>query len=731
MNDYEKITEFNIKLNRETVFHLIDCYQDSPIYDEVIDEYNKLENEAYQLIKPAAFIKFGSLPDKLATNALNGGAPVIFVLLTIGNEIAERGTTYFDKGDYLSEMLINSMADTYLFQLDDIIQKIVQDECSARHLGIALRLDAPENIPMSAQKIILDEIKASEDLQMDVTEGFMFTTVKTTGYILVLTDEENTYHAHQNCRICKAVNCKMRKISDIQVTLIGRGDPLRLECSEKETLLEAMIRQGVYISAACGGKGTCGKCRIQILEGNLDIIPSDRVNFSERELADGYRLSCKAYPKADCTIKLAVGDETDFDVVTDYQQASLRQEDFREEGYIIGIDIGTTTIAMNLIGTTSKNIIQSFTTINKQRAYGADVISRMQASNDGKKEILRESIRKDLLEGIRNVVEVAGISKKLIQKIAIAGNTTMGHLLLGYSCQTLGSYPFTPVNIGTIELPLKEVLGVDYLNAPTVLLPGISTYVGGDIVAGLLTCNFDKAEKPCLLIDLGTNGEIAIGNKDKILVSSTAAGPAFEGGNISCGIGSIAGAICSIDIEGNKINCQTISQKAPVGICGTGVIEFTSELVKSGLVDETGLLVEQYFKEGYEITKDEAGNAIKFTQKDIREVQLAKSAVRAGVETLILRYGITYDEIDTVYLAGGFGYRINMEKAIHIGLLPKELSGKIKAIGNSSLGGAVKYLLDEHASAKVDQIIKVSNEINLSKDKEFNSFYIEHMFFWE
>jgi len=731
MNDYRKISKFDIKLNTETVFHLIDCYQDSPIYHEVMEEYKELEKEVCQLIEPVAFIKFGTLPVELTAKTITGGAPVVYVLMTIGNKITELGGKYFNQGDYLSGMLVNAMSDDYMFQMDDIIQEIVKGECATRHLGITVRLDAPENIPMSAQKIILDEIKVLEELKMDVTEGFMFTTVKTMGYILVLTEDENTYHAQLNCDICKVVNCKMRKTSMVQVTLIGRGDPILFGCSDKESLLEAMIRQNIYVSAVCGGKGTCGKCKIQILKGDLDITSSDRVIFSEKEIENGYRLSCKAYPKTDCTIKLAAGDEIDFEVVSEYQQDSTKKIDVSEEGYVIGIDIGTTTIAVNLIGTTSRSIIQTYTTINKQRAYGADVITRMQASNDGKNEILRECIRKDLLEGIQNVVEGAKIPKDKIQKIAIAGNTTMGHLLLGFSCETLGVYPFIPVNIGTIELPLEEVLGVDYLSIPTILLPGISAYVGGDIVAGLLTCDFDKLEAPCLLIDLGTNGEMALGNRNKILVSSTAAGPAFEGGNITCGVGSIAGAICNINLEENKISYQTIGQKAPVGICGTGVIEFTSELVKAGLVDETGRLDEKYFENGFEITKDDVGNAIKFTQKDIREIQLAKAAVRAGIETLILRYGIAYEEIDTVYLAGGFGYKINIEKAIRIGLVPKVFFEKIRAIGNSSLGGAVKYLLDRQASMKIDQILKVSSEINLSYDKDFNNLYIEHMFFEE
>ncbi len=513
-----------------------------------------------------------------------------------------------------------------------------------------------------------------------------------------------------------------------KITVTGRGEEIILNCMEKENLLEAMTRQGIYMSAACGGRGTCGKCKIQLIEGNLKITSSDKKVFSKDELNDGCRLSCQAYPEADLTIKLTAGDEADFEVVTDLGRTS-QQKRKKDDSYAIAIDIGTTTIAISLIEVTSGDNLWTYTTVNKQRAYGADVIARMQASNNGKKQELRECIQKDLLSGIQAVVAKTGIEKEQIQKLAIAGNTTMGHLLLGYSCETLGIFPFTPVNINTIVLPFEEVLESDYLKIPVILLPGISTYVGADIAAGLLACDYDRAEKPSLLIDLGTNGEMAIGNKDKILVSSTAAGPAFEGGNISCGVGSIAGAICNIEGVGDQLTFKTIGDKPPVGICGTGVIEIVSELVKAGLVDETGLLDEEYFETGYQIAEDNAGNKINFTQRDVREIQLAKAAVRAGIEILVRRYGVGYEEIDTVYLAGGFGYKINIGKAIEVGLLPKELEGKIKAIGNSSLGGAVKYLTQNNTPDRMKHIIETSDEINLSNDKDFNDLYVEYMYF--
>jgi uncharacterized 2Fe-2S/4Fe-4S cluster protein (DUF4445 family) len=313
--------------------------------------------------------------------------------------------------------------------------------------------------------------------------------------------------------------------------------------------------------------------------------------------------------------------------------------------------------------------------------------------------------------------------------LAIAGNTTMRYLLLGSPCEVLGRYPYTPVETGTLKLPLYEATGSSSLDAPVIILPGISAFVGGDIVAGLFFCGFDQSDKPSLFLDLGTNGEIAVGNKDRLLVSSTAAGPAFEGGNISCGIPSIEGAICSIKIEEEKIEYQTIGNKEPAGICGTGMIELVSELLRHGLIDETGLLCEKYFVKGFEVAKACDGNPIVFTQKDIRKIQMAKAAVRAGLETIIREYGITYGEIDKVYLAGGFGYKINIEKAVHIGLIPKELSDKILTVGNSALGGAIRYLLEERSFDRTEHIVKTAGELYLSNHKDFDRIYIGHMNF--
>jgi uncharacterized 2Fe-2S/4Fe-4S cluster protein (DUF4445 family) len=735
-NQHRMISDFHIKIRKEVVFHILDCHRESAVYDEVNAEFGELEEEAYSIIEPAALIHYDTLDPRIEAKDYENPIPVCYTIVTIGKKITDHITTYFNSGNYLAGMMLNAIADDYLFQLEDEVEKIIRKQCATRHIGVQKRLVSPTDIPMEAQKIILEKALVNKELDIELTKGYMFSPTKTNSSILILTEDENIMNMQHNCSACDTKNCMIRQQSEVNITVIRGNNTFTITCNMKESILSALHRNHVYFSADCGGNGTCGKCKVLLVKGDLEITAQDKKKFTDTELQKGYRLTCCAYPAADCTIRFDLGDESDFQIVSDYQFKPEQKTAFDEEGYGIAVDIGTTTIVISLVGLASKSIVQNYTTINKQRAYGADVISRIQAANEGKGNTLRNLIRKDLLEGFAAVILAAGIDKSLIRRIAIAGNTTMGHLLMGYSCEALGVYPFTPVNIARMDLGFQEVFDSDYLAVPVTLLPGISTYVGADITAGLITSKFDERKLPSLLIDLGTNGEMAIGNRERILVTSTAAGPAFEGGNITCGTGSVAGAICSVTIEEDGVSYKTINDKPPMGICGTGVVEITSEIVRTGIIDETGLLIEKYFEKGYVIAdnkaldEEQAGSGmIIFTQKDIREIQLAKAAIRAGIETLIKRYGISCEQIDTVFLAGGFGYKINIEKAVNIGLFPKELAGKIMAIGNSSLAGAIQELTDETAKEKMDQILAVSEEISLSGDKEFNELYIEYLLF--
>lgn len=536
-------------------------------------------------------------------------------------------------------------------------------------------------------------------------------------------------------------------MSKYLVTVVRDGTEKNIYVTKGESLMEALTLNGVYMSAPCGGAGLCGKCKVQMLEGATEISSEDENVLSKEELDEGYRLSCRSFPESDCRIRLVNAEEDSFDVVSEYKgNEQSADSEMKENSYDIAIDIGTTTIAVGLVGGDSRTLLHVVTAVNRQRAYGADVVSRIQASIDGKKEVLKECIRKDLQSAVAKLLDEKHIELTKINKIVIAANTTMGHLLMGFPCDTLGVAPFTPVDIGTIRTSFSKLFCVDGvvdknidkdintvinmgIDIEVVLLPGISTYVGADITSGLMACDFDKSDEVIAFVDLGTNGEMAIGNKDRILVTSTAAGPAFEGGNISCGMGSVAGAVCHVDIRNGETICDTIGNAPMIGICGTGVIECTYELLKEGLIDETGMLDETYFDEGFELGKTPEGQPVVYTQSDIREIQLAKSAVRAGFETLITRYGVSYNQIDKVYLAGGFGYKMDIEKAVGIGLFPAELKDRIIPVGNSSLKGAVRYLTEADSVDRTSYIVEHAEEISLAMDDDFNQLYMDYMYF--
>lgn len=720
---------FDVRIDKKVVLQLLDCKEDNPIYEEVEEEYEELEELVYGKIESHALIKFDTVPEEIAKQADLTEQQAAYVLTTVGGEVSAYSTEMFRQGDYLRGMLIDAMADSYLFQMEDALKDVLREECASRKAGIKKRLEAPHDIPMEMQQVMHRQIRAEELLGIGITSGFMFDPVKTSCLILILTDDEKEFRMQHDCRKCSAVHCKLRKVAPVMIEVIENGKSYRIPCAEKQSILDALIAHDVYFSAVCGGKGICGKCKIRLLEGSLFITPSDEKKFTKEELDMGYRLSCRAFPDGDCKIALDRNDESDFEIVSDYTGKQYDSGALKDTAFGIAIDIGTTTIALNLVGKQSREVVHSFSTINKQRSFGADVISRIQASNDGKKEELQASIRQDLLTGIREILKETGIVSGQVEQVVIGCNTTMGHLLMGYSCETLGVVPFTPVNIKMIKEPFEHILGEGLLDCEVVVLPGISTYVGGDIVSGMYFCDFFKREEICLLVDLGTNGEMALGNKDKILVSSTAAGPAFEGGNITWGMGSVKGAICGVHLNKERAEVETIGNEPPIGLCGTGVIETAAELVREEFVDETGLLDEDYFDDGFPIARTPDGKDIVFTQKDVREIQLAKAAVRGGVETLLLRYGVTYDQVTTVYLAGGFGFHIDTKKAIQIGMLPGEFENKIQTVGNSSLGGAIRYFISEDGDREMDCIVGLSTEINLSSDKEFNDFYMEHMFF--
>ena len=567
-----------------------------------------------------------------------------------------------------------------------------------------------------------------------------------------------------------------------------------LQKKQNKTILELLREQGEYLDAPCSGKGTCGKCCIIIEETRKTDPPKQREKevFTERELEEGWRLSCMTVPTDDLYVCIPEIRENQIQVQMEFVRNTKMESDVQattvicenkiedraqigsdgeikpenmdteKSVYGIAIDIGTTTLAAELISLTDEICLKTASSVNHQRAYGADVISRIRAAASGDAEKLRESILKD----VRNLAEtlLAGQDENVlnVSKIVIAGNTTMIHLLLGYSCVGLGAAPFTPVNLAPEDMTWGELNG-EYeetresgdakesgvardgsdarehgyvrecghtgINQTTKvqIMPGISAFVGGDITAGMMGCGMrpDKCE---MLIDIGTDGEMVLAAGDHFLVSSVAAGPAFEGGNISCGMPGVPGAVCRAVLFGkNNMVTKTIGNKPAIGLCGTGIIDVMYELVRHHIVDTQGILGEPWFEKGFPVVPGK----IYFTQEDIRQVQMAKAAICAGLEVLLQKSNISYEQIKKVYVAGGFGMGLDMEKALGIGLLPIGLRGKLTPVGNSALEGAARCLTHSKESSDMQpqEIAAISHEINLADTPEFQELYLKHMQF--
>lgn len=463
----------------------------------------------------------------------------------------------------------------------------------------------------------------------------------------------------------------------------GKGISERLENTEDqhEALMKAPL-EGVMLTDA----------------GMLSPVKSMSYKLVLSDETEVFRAqhNCALCPCKDCPRRMAPF-EGEFKVISDFEYKPRSADG-------VCIDIGTTTIAA--IRLENGKTVASHSELNRQRRFGADVLSRIEAANSGRAAELRSAVEYQL----RSCISAVGGEGK---RIIAAANTTMVSLLMGYDCSQLGVYPF---RAESLENVFCEKAGAE-------LVGGISAFVGGDITSGLYMCGFDENEEVCLFIDLGTNGEMAIGNKNGILCTSTAAGPAFEGGKISCGTGSVDGAICAVSSEDGILKAETINGAKPCGICGTGLVELMAELLNLGYIDRTGLINKHF---GGKIAVSEG---VYINQSDIRELQTAKGAIRAGIEILISEYGIDESEISRVYIAGGFGKRLNTDKACAIGLLPPQLAGKYISVGNSSLGGCAKLLDNTDGFEHTDMIRRISKDFPLAEKERFTDLYIKYMDF--
>jgi uncharacterized 2Fe-2S/4Fe-4S cluster protein (DUF4445 family) len=364
--------------------------------------------------------------------------------------------------------------------------------------------------------------------------------------------------------------------------------------------------------------------------------------------------------------------------------------------------------------------------------------------------VLRDKIITQINGMILALSEKTGVAPQEIYLVSLAGNTTMLHLALGIAPRNIAASPFIPVLTETGVFPAGELGLAAAPGALAVSLPAVSAYVGADITAAILACGMDQDEGLNLLIDIGTNGEIVLGGRDRLAACSTAAGPAFEGAHIRCGAGGVPGAIDSFRAGGKgELRYTTLGGEPPCGICGCGIVDLLAFLLEKGIVDETGRMISPQ-ETGAEVpgcrgrlrlTGGEAsfllvpeeesatGEAILLTQKDVREIQLAKAAIAAGVDTLIRRLGAGTHSIARLYLAGGFGNHIRAESAAALGLFPRELAGRVEIVGNAAGKGAAMYLASGRAALRCEYIRERTEYVELSSSPQFMDAYVEKMMF--
>lgn len=734
MEDVRIISGKQIIPSPEAVQELLGGQAGSVSGDKIKELYERLLPEIKMRVRAKAAFSVGRLDD---------GRKALFVLFTVGDGVTRLSGKYMASGDALAGIAADAMADSCLFSFEEQLLSVVEQFCREEGYGISRRLEPGQDIPIETQKTACDILEAERTLGLSLTSGYMLSPVKSMCLVFELSEHGDICDLGHDCSRCGNYGCGLRKTGDdiaagreavkrkltVVIHKSQKADVQRREvtCAPGESLLETLRREGIFVEAPCSGMGSCGKCRVQVQKGELPVTDADRKFLTEEELQRGIRLACRAFPAEELTLAVTEQEESHFAAVGAdvFAEEEPGTDEVCSGDAVLGaaIDIGTTTLAFSLVDVKKNRVIASHTAVNRQRSYGADVISRIRLSNEGKGERLRELILSDIRAGIHALLEKSGAGRGRLQRIAAAGNTTMLHLLMGYSCEGLGRYPFAPVTLA------QETVTLPGISAETTLLPGISAFVGADITAGLYACGFHRGNENIMLIDLGTNGELALRTPQGILVTSAAAGPAFEGGNISCGMGSLPGAVSQVRIRRGLPEVRTIGGGPPAGICGTGVIDAAAELLRAGLLDENGRLAEPYFESGYPLAVTEQGRQILLTQQDIRELQMAKGAIRAGIEILLSQSLCGYEDIDRVCLSGGFGDFLDAERAAEIGLLPEELAGKTKASGNTSLKGAIRFLMEPEEEKSFSELARRAEEIPLAQLPRFQELYIKYMSF--
>ncbi len=488
--------------------------------------------------------------------------------------------------------------------------------------------------------------------------------------------------------------------------------------ADGDSLLDAIKSAGIYIDAPCGGRGHCGKCLVQLTPGGKKVQ------------------ACQTRVQSDMSVYIPEK--------AHMQIAGNNRKKFAVSftGALgVGVDIGTTTVVVHLTQLSTGTRIATASSVNAQKTYGADVISRITYSEQHGHEKLTRLIRDELNDLILETCLVSGADSKDIVFVSIAGNTIMQHLAAGYSPVAMGKAPYTPVSLFGDTYPAWEGMPIAE-TAKIYFAPCVQSYLGGDITAGMLAADLENEPGPCLFIDIGTNGEMVVKSGDRYYCCSTAAGPAFEGAEITRGMAAVDGAINHIKWDNTGFSYTTIGDIPAFGLCGSGLMDALAFFVDQGIVDESGRLVdpeETPPRFDGRIRKLDGKNAFWFsedgdvfmTSEDVRKLQLAKAAIAAGIQTLLHHAGIEPEDISVFMLAGGFGSFLAPASAATIGLFPKHFLPIIKTLGNAAGEGAAIALWSKTARETLNRMRDKSEYVDLSTTTYFSEQFIDNMTFGE
>lgn len=517
-------------------------------------------------------------------------------------------------------------------------------------------------------------------------------------------------------------------------------------CEAGANLLTELLQAGAFVDNPCNGTGVCGKCKVRIVDGDVsEVSATEETMIHEEDLGQGIRLSCMTKVCGDVKVELLQKERKHKVLTEGYVPEFIR--DKHDEGYGVAIDIGTTTVVTALIELKRGREIGSASMINAQKHFGLDVLTRItyEYEHPGEGiEQLRKAIVGSINDMLAQVCRDAGITTKEIQEIDVAANCTMMHMFLGMDARSIGRSPYKPMFLKAQKRTAREIglhVGVDD-SALVYCLPQVSAFIGADIVAGAYVCELEKQNRNVLFIDIGTNGEIVLSQKGRLLCCSCAAGPALEGMNISCGMRAAEGAVEDVQITEHGVKLTCIDGKEPVGICGSGILAVLKELIRTGLVRKNGAFVkkENIPKEDYRYSMIRVNGKkrefllcetpeLAVTQGDIRQVQLAKGAILSGFLALLNKAGIGMEELDKVMIAGQFGAHLPAESLTGTGILPKEVEGKIVYVGNSSKTGAYMTLMSEEVKTEMEALAERMEYVELAETENYEKIFTESMLF--